>query len=187
MVTDAAVRVLLGSSRRGMAELPSGTTDGGESFEAAAVRALAEETRVLARAEDAHAGAMLADDNHGVPRLTAIVRITSWTGRLTNPEPDRFVRWEFHDPARPPLPRQRLHPGCPGAGHGLARDRPRPAFGPRVHARHRPAAGAGRARRSRPAPSRHGGQGDRRRLGPFPCRTAGAAVGSRHRLALNRT
>ncbi|MFI6416746.1 methyltransferase, FxLD system [Streptomyces sp. NPDC050842] len=97
VVTDAAGRVLLGYSRRGMAELPGGKTDGGESFEAAAVRELAEETGLVARAEDAHVVTMLADDSHGVPRLTAVVRITGWTGTLTNPEPDKFVRWEFHD------------------------------------------------------------------------------------------
>ncbi|GHH56676.1 hypothetical protein GCM10018773_62980 [Streptomyces candidus] len=40
---------------------------------------------------------MLADDSHGTPRLTAVVRITGWSGRLANPEPDKFDRWEFFD------------------------------------------------------------------------------------------
>ncbi|MFF5969927.1 methyltransferase, FxLD system [Streptomyces sp. NPDC012769] len=97
VVTDDAGRVLLGRSRRGMLELPGGKTTGPEDFAAAAVRELAEETGLVAEPADAHVVTMLVDDSHGVPRLTAVVRITSWSGRLANPEPDKFDRWEFFD------------------------------------------------------------------------------------------
>ncbi|MEV7565669.1 methyltransferase, FxLD system [Streptomyces tanashiensis] len=98
VVTDAAGRVLLGSSRRGHLELPGGKTDGSESFEAAAVRELREETGLVARAEDAHVVAILADDSRGVPRLSAVVRVTAWSGTLANPEPEKFAGWQWYDP-----------------------------------------------------------------------------------------
>jgi protein-L-isoaspartate(D-aspartate) O-methyltransferase len=46
---------------------------------------------------DAYVVTMLVDDSHGIPRLTAVVRVTAWTGILTNQEPELFVRWEFFD------------------------------------------------------------------------------------------
>ncbi|KIF06342.1 methyltransferase [Streptomyces sp. RSD-27] len=97
VVTDDAGRVLLGRSRRGMLELPGGKTTGPEDFASAAVRELAEETGLIAEPADAHVVTMLVDDSHGVPRLTAVVRITAWTGTLANPEPKLFDRWEFYD------------------------------------------------------------------------------------------
>ncbi|MFD8789617.1 methyltransferase, FxLD system [Streptomyces vinaceus] len=97
VVTDGAGRVLLGRSRRGMLELPGGKTTGPEDFAGAAVRELAEETGLVAERSDAHVVTMLVDDSHGVPRLTAVVRITAWTGSLANPEPKPFSRWEFYD------------------------------------------------------------------------------------------
>ncbi|MFJ4695519.1 methyltransferase, FxLD system [Streptomyces sp. NPDC088766] len=97
VVTDDAGRVLLGRSTRGMLELPGGKTTGPEGFAAAAVRELAEETGLVANLSDAHVVTMLVDDSHGIPRLTAVVRITAWTGTLTNAEADKFARWEFFD------------------------------------------------------------------------------------------
>jgi 8-oxo-dGTP pyrophosphatase MutT (NUDIX family) len=61
-----------------------GETAGPESFEAAAVRELAEETGQIVAVEDAHPIAILADDTHGVPRPTAAVRVTGWSGRLNS-------------------------------------------------------------------------------------------------------
>ncbi|MFJ9742028.1 methyltransferase, FxLD system [Streptomyces sp. NPDC101166] len=98
VVTDDAGRVLLGRSRRGVLELPGGKTRGPEGFAAAAVRELAEETGLLAEEADAHVVTMLIDDSHGIPRLTAVVRITAWTGTVADPEEDKFDRWEFFDP-----------------------------------------------------------------------------------------
>ncbi|MFC8536627.1 methyltransferase, partial [Streptomyces sp. NPDC057249] len=97
VVTDDAGRVLLGRSRRGMLELPGGKSRGPEDFAAAAVRELGEETGLIADPADAYVVTMLVDDSHGIPRLTAVVRITAWTGTPTNPEPDKFDRWEFFD------------------------------------------------------------------------------------------
>jgi len=97
VVTDAAGRVLLGRSRRGMWELPGGKTLGAERFEAAAVRELAEETGLAAEIQNAYVVTMLADAAGEVPRLTAVVRITAWSGTLTNPELEKFARWEFFD------------------------------------------------------------------------------------------
>ncbi|WP_274036481.1 methyltransferase, FxLD system [Streptomyces sp. MMBL 11-1] len=97
VVTDDAGRVLLGRSRLGMLELPGGKTTGPEDFAAAAVRELAEETGLVAEPSDAHVVTMLVDDSHSIPRLTAVVRITTWTGTLSNPEAHKFDRWEFYD------------------------------------------------------------------------------------------
>ncbi|MFG2483393.1 methyltransferase, FxLD system [Streptomyces virginiae] len=97
VVTDEAGRVLLGRSTRGMWELPGGKTIGAEDLASAAVRELAEETGLTASADDAYVVTMLLDDSHGVPRLTAVIRITAWSGTLTNREPKLFERWEFHD------------------------------------------------------------------------------------------
>ncbi|WP_079080649.1 methyltransferase, FxLD system [Streptomyces ardesiacus] len=97
VVTDDAGRVLLGRSRQGMLELPGGKPVGPEDFAATAVRELAEETGLVADPADAYVVAMLVDDSHGIPRLTAVVRITAWTGTLTNREPKLFDRWEFFD------------------------------------------------------------------------------------------
>ncbi|MFG2907373.1 NUDIX domain-containing protein, partial [Kitasatospora sp. NPDC048286] len=97
VVTDDAGRVLLGRSCRNMWELPAGKTSGSESFEEAAVRELAEETGLAATTADATVVTMLTDDSHGLPRLTAVVRISAWTGGLANPEEQLFERWEWHD------------------------------------------------------------------------------------------
>ncbi|MDH6143520.1 protein-L-isoaspartate(D-aspartate) O-methyltransferase [Kitasatospora sp. GP30] len=97
VVTDDAGRVLLGRSRQNMWELPAGKTSGSESFEETAVRELAEETGLTAGTADASAVTMLTDDSHGVPRLTAVIRISAWTGTLANPEKRLFDRWEWHD------------------------------------------------------------------------------------------
>ncbi|MFB8086590.1 methyltransferase, FxLD system [Streptomyces sp. NPDC055992] len=97
VVTDGAGRVLLGRSRRGMLELPGGKTTGAEGFAAAAVRELAEETGLVAEPADAHVVTVLVDDSHGVPRLTAVVRVTAWTGTPAVREEKLFSRWEFFD------------------------------------------------------------------------------------------
>ncbi|MFJ6695370.1 methyltransferase, FxLD system [Streptomyces sp. NPDC091272] len=96
IVTDTFGRVLLGRSTRDMWELPGGRIETGEGATAAAVRELSEETALSARPEDAHLVTLLHDDRLDVRRITAVVRISAWEGELGLPEPDQFVRWEWH-------------------------------------------------------------------------------------------
>ncbi|MFE3558740.1 methyltransferase, FxLD system [Streptomyces sp. NPDC059193] len=98
VVNDSFGRVLLGRSQRGMWELPAGKTSGNEGFAEAAVRELEEETGLRAAVSDAHVVTMLADDSHGVPRLTAVVRVRAVSGTLSNPEEQLFDRWEWFAP-----------------------------------------------------------------------------------------
>ncbi|WP_435602180.1 bifunctional class I SAM-dependent methyltransferase/NUDIX hydrolase [Streptomyces sp. bgisy130] len=97
VVTDEAGHVLLGRSRRGLWELPGGKNDGGESFVEAAVRELEEETGLTARAADARVLAILMDAVHGMPRVTAAVRVSDFCGEPAVREPDLISRWEWHD------------------------------------------------------------------------------------------
>ncbi|MQS37825.1 bifunctional class I SAM-dependent methyltransferase/NUDIX hydrolase, partial [Streptomyces katsurahamanus] len=98
VVTDSTGRVLLGRSTQGMWELPGGKSQGSEDLAAAAVRELAEETGLVTAPGGAVVVAMLVDSIEQVPRLTAVVRVTAWSGTLTNPEPALFTRWEWHNP-----------------------------------------------------------------------------------------
>ncbi|WP_369148970.1 methyltransferase [Streptomyces sp. R44] len=176
VVTDETGRVLLGRSRRGVWELPGGEGVGSETFAAAAVRGLAEDTGLAAEVEDAHVVTMLGDAVGDVPRLTAVVRITSWTGALSRPEHDGFVRWEFFE--RSGLRRGRVRTGRAGAGGRLARDPPGPAPGDPVRDRRGTTSSARRACRGRSAPAGHGGDRGRRRLGPVGAGPGGASVGA---------
>ncbi|UZJ32730.1 bifunctional class I SAM-dependent methyltransferase/NUDIX hydrolase [Streptomyces endophytica] len=97
VVTDAAGRVLLGHSVRGGWELPGGKNDADESFTEAAVRELAEETGLRAEPGDARLLAILMDSTHGIPRLTAAVRVTAFTGEPAVREPQLIRRWEWHE------------------------------------------------------------------------------------------
>ncbi|MEE4419264.1 bifunctional class I SAM-dependent methyltransferase/NUDIX hydrolase [Streptomyces bugieae] len=97
VVTDAAGRVLLGHSVRGRWELPGGKNDADESFTEAAVRELAEETGLRAEPGDARLLAILMDSTHGIPRLTAAVRVTAFTGEPVVREPQLIRRWEWHE------------------------------------------------------------------------------------------
>jgi methyltransferase of FxLD system len=96
IVTDEHGRVLLGWSKRGMWEAPGGKIEGTESLERAGVRELAEETGLCATG--ATVVTILTDAAQGVPRVTAVIRISGITGTLTTAEPETFTRWEWHDP-----------------------------------------------------------------------------------------
>ncbi|MEU6591447.1 bifunctional class I SAM-dependent methyltransferase/NUDIX hydrolase [Streptomyces sp. NPDC046881] len=97
VVTDPAGRVLLGWSVRGVWELPGGKNDPGEDFAAAAVRELAEETSLRADPRAARVRAVLMDSVHGIPRVTAAVRVTRYTGEPVVTEPQLIRRWEWHE------------------------------------------------------------------------------------------
>ncbi|MFJ8676259.1 methyltransferase, FxLD system [Streptomyces sp. NPDC093589] len=97
VVTDDCGRVLLGHSTRGMWELPGGRIETGESAQEASVRELGEEACLSARLEDAHLLTILHDDRADVRRITAVVRLSAWTGTPQVSEPHRFTRWEWHD------------------------------------------------------------------------------------------
>ncbi|CAM5586371.1 methyltransferase, FxLD system [Streptomyces aurantiogriseus] len=108
VVTDAAGRVLLGWSARGVWELPGGKNDAEEDFLDAAVRELEEETGLKADAGDARLLALMMDSVHGIPRMTAAVRVTAHTGDPVVTEPHLIHRWEWHEPADLPALTQPL-------------------------------------------------------------------------------
>lgn len=99
VVTDARGRVLLGLSVSGIWELPGGKNAAGEDFRDAAVRELEEETGLVADASGARSAALLMDSVHGMPRLTAAVRVAGYTGEPTVTEPHLIRRWEWHEVA----------------------------------------------------------------------------------------
>ncbi|MEU8472693.1 methyltransferase domain-containing protein [Streptomyces sp. NPDC029006] len=96
VVTNVEGRVLLGWSKRGMWEIPGGKIEGAEPLDGAGVRELAEETGL--HATGASVVTILTDAAQGVPRVTAVIRIAGVTGTLITAEPDKFTRWEWHDP-----------------------------------------------------------------------------------------
>lgn len=113
VVTDPRGRVLLGWSVRGVWELPGGKNSAGEDFREAAVRELEEETGLKADPADARLLALLMDSVHGMPRLTAAVHVTAYTGEPAVTEPHLIHRWEWHDPADlPALPQPLFTPSA---------------------------------------------------------------------------
>jgi protein-L-isoaspartate(D-aspartate) O-methyltransferase len=97
VVTDRAGRVLLGWSVRGVWELPGGKNDADEDFAVAAVRELEEETSLKADPAEARVRAILMDSVHGIPRVTAAVRVRAFSGEPLVTEPRLIHRWEWHD------------------------------------------------------------------------------------------
>jgi protein-L-isoaspartate(D-aspartate) O-methyltransferase len=97
VVTDPAGRILLGWSARGVWELPGGKNDADEDFIDAAVRELEEETELKADPANARLLALLMDSTHGIPRVTAAVRITTCTGEPAVTEPHLIRRWEWQE------------------------------------------------------------------------------------------
>ncbi|WP_328828683.1 NUDIX domain-containing protein [Streptomyces sp. NBC_00252] len=113
VVTDAAGRILLGWSVRGVWELPGGKNDPGEGFLEAGVRELAEETGLRVEPGGARLLALLMDSTHGIPRLTGAVRVDAFTGEPAVTEPELVHRWEWHEVADlPTLPQPLFTPSA---------------------------------------------------------------------------
>ncbi|WP_406309086.1 bifunctional class I SAM-dependent methyltransferase/NUDIX hydrolase [Streptomyces sp. NBC_00623] len=88
--------ILLGRHRRGTLELPGGTVEAGESFEAAVVRELGEETSLIARPGDVRLLGTLVDHVEGVLRVTVGAFIHTWRGQPAT-QPDESVGdWAWH-------------------------------------------------------------------------------------------
>ncbi|MFD6464829.1 methyltransferase, FxLD system [Streptomyces goshikiensis] len=100
VVTNPRGQILLGwNSARTMWELPAGKVEPGEPFETTAVRELAEESGLVALAQDVLLLGTLCDaTGGGFTRVTEIARITAFTGEPAVREAD-LSRWEWHSPS----------------------------------------------------------------------------------------
>ncbi|MFE5162676.1 NUDIX domain-containing protein [Streptomyces sp. NPDC056697] len=88
--------ILLGRHRRGTLELPGGTVEAGESFEAAVVRELGEETGLITRPSDVRLLGTLVDHVEGVLRVTVGALVHAWRGQPAT-QPDESVgEWAWH-------------------------------------------------------------------------------------------
>ncbi|WP_405928018.1 bifunctional class I SAM-dependent methyltransferase/NUDIX hydrolase [Streptomyces griseus] len=88
--------ILLGRHRLGTLELPGGSVEAEESFEDAVIRELAEETGLVAHAEDVVLLGSLLDHVAGVLRVTVGAVVHTWRGQPTT-QPDKSVGdWEWY-------------------------------------------------------------------------------------------
>ncbi|WP_018528717.1 MULTISPECIES: methyltransferase, FxLD system [unclassified Streptomyces] len=98
VVTDPLGRVLLGRSEQRGWELPGAPVAPGEGFEDTAVRALAEQTGVMADPSDAHVIGVHLDAPDGLSRTSATVRITAHAGPVQPVESDVFGHVDWRAP-----------------------------------------------------------------------------------------
>ncbi|MFE4756013.1 NUDIX domain-containing protein [Streptomyces mirabilis] len=112
--------LLLGRHRRGTLELPGGTVEAGEFFEAAVVRELREETGLIVCPADVKLLGTLVDHVEGVLRLTVGAHVHAWRGQPTTQPNESVGDWAWYPLDQLPRghrpPRDRARPGCPPLG-----------------------------------------------------------------------
>ncbi|MEU5087699.1 bifunctional class I SAM-dependent methyltransferase/NUDIX hydrolase [Streptomyces sp. NPDC021356] len=88
--------LLLGRHRHGTLELPGGTVEAGESFAAAVVRELGEETGLIARPADVTLLGTLVDHVEGTLRVTVGALVHAWRGRPATRPGESVGDWAWH-------------------------------------------------------------------------------------------
>lgn len=101
ILRDEHGRVLLGERQNtgwadGQLGLPSGHLEDGEAARAGAAREAEEETGVLIKTDELRLVHLMHHyTNSG--RVALFFEVRSWTGEITNTEPDKCAGWNFHD------------------------------------------------------------------------------------------
>jgi 8-oxo-dGTP pyrophosphatase MutT (NUDIX family) len=88
--------LLLGRHRRGTRELPGGKIEPGESYAAAVVREVEEESGCTAREEDVVLLGTLLDHNGGIVRATVVAVISRWEGEPSTQPDESMSDWRWH-------------------------------------------------------------------------------------------
>lgn len=88
--------LLVGRHRCGTREIPAGKIEPGESYTAAIVRELKEETGCAARQEDVVLLGTLLDENRGVARSAVVAVIDRWKGEPADQPDESMSDWHWY-------------------------------------------------------------------------------------------